>query len=100
MYKLLTLCVMNRENIRERVLDLLKYLEPDMYQRYDEGYESDKYLYSISLADDLGLNVLDVADLGIDIQKIFNTEVDDEITKCETIGDLISYVSMKLEKTR
>lgn len=91
---------MNREYVKEIILRLLKDLEPDMYQLYVEEYEMDKCLYNISLAEDLGLNVLDVIDLGIDINKIFNIKVGDEITKCETIGELISCVLMKLEKTR
>lgn len=89
---------MKRESIKKKILELLYCIEPDLYQLYVEGNESDQALQNISLADDLDLNILDVADLGMDVRRAFNIKIGEDITKCETVAELIDFVVTEIEK--
>lgn len=89
---------MNREDVKKKILELLYYVESDLYLLYVEGNESDQALQNISLADDLNLNAFDVADLAVDIRRIFNIRIGGDITTCETVGELISFVINEIKK--
>ena len=57
------------------------------------GVDADKVTEDASFKDDLGADSLDIAELVMELEDEFGTEIpDEEAEKISTVGDVVSYV--------
>lgn len=60
--------------------------------------EEDAIKMSSSIADDLGADSLDIADIVMSLEEEFDVEVpDDVLQNVKTVGDIVKYIEEKVE---
>ncbi len=60
--------------------------------------DDDEFLPEASLADDFGLDELDLADLSMDVEDNFEIELSDEaLENIATVGDLVKFIEENMK---
>lgn len=61
--------------------------------------EEDAVTMEASITEDLGADSLDVVDLVMSIEEIFDVEIpDEEVENIKTVGDIVKYIENKVEE--
>ncbi|MEG2429013.1 MAG: acyl carrier protein [Oscillospiraceae bacterium] len=60
--------------------------------------EAEKVTLEASIADDLGADSLDIADIVMSLEEEFDVEIpDDVLTNIKLVGDIVKYIEEKAE---
>ena len=60
--------------------------------------EEEKVTLEASITDDLGADSLDIVDLVMSLEEVFDVEIpDDQVENIKTVGDIVKYIEDKVE---